>query len=87
MIRNNLRILKRLDADKNFYYDGVQMLFRTTAYLTCTECGQKRTFTVEADILAEKSTNIKELPNWNDIALMPLEFNGICSNCKYDKAA
>lgn len=63
------------------------MIFRTMAYLTCTICNTKKTFIAEADVVVEKITDSKEIKNWNDISLYPLDFKGICPNCIYDKAA
>jgi hypothetical protein len=65
------------------------MIFKTKAVLTCIECGQAKSFTVEADVSAEKLEEAKDIRNWEQdvFNLKPIEFESICPNCKYDRAA
>ncbi len=65
------------------------MLFNTGAVLICIECGQSKTVSVEADIVAVSIADAKTVRDWQQdiISLKPLEFESICPNCKYNKAA
>jgi len=63
------------------------MKFKTTASLICVDCGQVKTFPIEADIMAETARDGMEVKSWKDSAfqLNPVQLNGLCSNCKYNK--
>ncbi len=76
----NLRIVQSETSSDN-------MRFKTTAYMICSKCGTKKTFVVETDVVADKTEDAKEVTTWSDFSLLPIVFNGICFNCKYDKAA
>lgn len=57
------------------------MIFRTTAYLTCGECGVRKVFVAESDVVAAKFSDSKDIKMWKDIGLFPLDFKGTCPEC------
>jgi len=65
------------------------MIFKTKAVLTCIDCGQVKLLAVEADVVAQKLDEARDIKNWEQdvFNLKPIELEGICPNCKYDKAA
>lgn len=59
------------------------MMFKTTATLTCIDCGVVKDFAVEADVIAEHVKDALEIKDWgSSITLNPLQFEGLCPKCK-----
>lgn len=65
------------------------MTFKSKASITCTECGYSKNFTAESDICAEDPKDSKEIATWEEdsIKLNAVVFEGLCPDCKYNKAA
>ena len=65
------------------------MVFKVHASLNCFSCGYVKNFEVEAEIYATELNNAKELRVWGEdsIKVDTLRFEGICPDCKYNKAA
>lgn len=65
------------------------MIFKTKATLTCTDCGVVKTFDAETDIYSQQAKDSLEIKGWDEKAfeLPTLELEGLCPNCKYNKAA
>lgn len=65
------------------------MIFKVKASITCSKCGFTKTFDAESDICATDMKDSLEIASWDDdsIKLKRVSFEGLCPDCKYNKAA
>lgn len=55
--------------------------------LTCTKCQIVKTFDADAEIYAVNLKDSKELQVWENENCTAILFEGLCPDCKYNKAA
>ena len=60
--------------------------------MSCVNCGRVKRFPVDADVTADMAPNsaeAKEIKGWEPDAfvLSSLEFEGLCPDCRFNKAA
>jgi len=65
------------------------MIFKTKATITCRKCSYTKTFDTENDVCAIDLRDSQEIAVWDEdsIKLKRVSFEGLCPDCKYNKAA
>lgn len=65
------------------------MIFKTKASLNCVQCGYQKTFDAESNVYATDLRDVREITAWGEdsIQVSELKFEGVCPDCKYNKAA